>query len=172
MSGWHPKHAELARLSGEGRGDAILGHVCSCDSCGRVVADHGWLQDRLAGTLEGIASEIPVPQSAWREVRDTVQESKRRQLVRIQLSAVVSAAMVVCLLLCVPGFMRPAATAPVLRPEVALRPTPTVVTEATGACNGSLTSGRLEVLTVSRLDAQPSPAPALAPLPMPLDSGP
>jgi hypothetical protein len=170
----HPRDSELAGLSGESFDDGILEHVRCCARCRSVVADYDWLQEELAGTLTRVVSDVAVPRSAWWELQDRLLESSRRQSVRIQLSAVVGAAMVVCLLLCVPGFIRPAAAAQALQPEASLRPTPMVVAEPAGVCGRSLPATTSAVVTVPRpaSHSQSSPAPALVPLPTPPDSEP
>jgi hypothetical protein len=174
MREWHPRDSKLAGLTGESIDDRILEHVRCCARCRSVVADYDWLQEELAGTLTGVVSDGPVPRSAYWELQDRLLESSRRQSVRIQLSAVVRAAMVVCVLLCVPGFMRPAAAAQALQPEASLRPTPMVVAESVGACGRSLPATTSATVAVSRpaLHWPSSPAPALAPLPTPPDSEP
>jgi hypothetical protein len=171
MREWHPTDGELARLSGERTGGRVLGHVRSCARCRRVVADYDWLQGELAETLTSVVDEVPVPRSAWWELQDKLLDSKRSQSARIHISAVVSAGMIVCLLLYVPGFMRPSAAAQALQPEPSVRPTPIVVTEPTGAGTGSLSSRTSAAWIVSRQASQ-SPAPPAAPLPTPPDSGP
>jgi hypothetical protein len=70
-------------------------------------------------------------------------------------------------LLCVPGFMKPAAAAKTLHPEVSLRPTPMPVTESTGVFNGSPSSRTSALLSSSRSASQSSLRPAPVPLPTP-----
>jgi hypothetical protein len=169
MSEWHPLDVELARLGSEGAGDGVWVHVHACSRCQRVLADDEWLEERLAGTLKRVGSRIPVPQPMWRAVRSRTRVEKHRESVRMQASAVVTGAMIVCLLLCIPGVMRPGAAAVVAVEEVPPRPTPTAVTEATEAVGSTLFSRRSAVAAVARPASQSSPDPAPAPLPTPPD---
>jgi hypothetical protein len=165
MKEWHPTDVELARLSGKGTASGNLEHIHSCTRCRSVMADYDWLQGELAETLKSVANEVPVPQAAWSEMQDRLLERKHCQVVRIQVSAVTSAVMVLCLLLWAPGFMKPTAAAQTVPPEVLMRPTPIVATELAGPGERSWSSGASSMLTASRSDARLSPAPALAPSP-------
>jgi hypothetical protein len=150
-------------------GGGVSEHVRSCARCRRVLADYDWLQGELAETLAGVADTVPLRRSAWRELQDKMFDSRRRQSVRMHISAMTSAAMAICLLLCVPGFLRPSAVAQLLQPGPSVRPTPIVATEPTGDGSRSLSSGTSAAWIVSREASRSWPDPALAPLPTPPD---
>jgi hypothetical protein len=167
MTQWHPTDVELAGLSGESAARGLLGHIRGCARCRSVVADYRWLQGEVAETLKSVANEVPTPRSQWREVQGRLLGSRNRQATVAQVSAVVSAAMALCLLLSVPGFLRPSTATQTLQPGVPLRPTPLAVTEPVGVESGHLPSrvsaGPAVLLSVS----QESPAPGVQPLPTP-----
>jgi hypothetical protein len=165
----HPTDGELARLSDKRTGGGVSEHVRSCARCRRVLADYDWLQGELAETLAGVADTVPVRRSAWPELQDKILDSKRRQSVRMHVSAMTSAAMAICLLLYVPAFIRPSAAGQALQPKPSVRPTPIVVTEPTGDGSRSPSSGTSATWIAFRQAPRSSAAPALAPLPTPPD---
>ena len=172
MTHWHPTNVELAGLSDQGSTDRVARHVRSCARCRRVVSEFGWLDSRLGDTLVDVAEGLPVPRSAWCVVSDRLEAARHRLLVRRQLSAVASAALVVCVLLSVPGFIRPATVAPGLQPSIALRPTPTVDAVPLGGEGGVAPSGTSSVVTAPRQATGPMEGPALVPQPTPPESMP
>jgi hypothetical protein len=167
----HPGAVALARLSAEESASGVARHVRSCARCRRVVSDFGWLDGRLADTLAGVAEELPAPRPAWSVVRRRLQTSQHRLLVKRQLSAMASAALVACVLLSVPGLIRPAAAPGGLQPSAALRPTPTVVAVPLASGGGSVPSGTSSVASGARPGSS-EPVPALEPLPTPPESVP
>ena len=167
MREWHPTDYELVQLSGGSPTCEDLEHVRSCARCRSVVSEYDWLEGALGETLNSFAREIPVRRSEWWQVQNRLVERRRRQSIRIQMSALTSAAMVVCLLLCAPVLTKPAVAAQALEPEPALRPTPIVVPKPTGAGRQSVLLGTASVFTVSRPVTDSSLAPALVPLPTP-----
>jgi len=172
MMHWHPRAVELARLNAEESASGVARHALSCARCMRVVSDFGWLDSRLADTLAAVAEELPVPRPAWSVVRGSLQAGKHRLRVRRQLSAVASAALVVCVLLSVPGLIRPATAPGGMQPGVALRPTPTVVSAPLASGGGSVPSGTSSVESGARPGYEPVRVPVLVPLPTPPESVP
>jgi hypothetical protein len=167
MMHWHPRAVELARLRAEDTASGVSRHLRSCARCRRVVSDFGWLDSRLADTLTGVAEELPVPRPAWSVVSSRLQAGKHRLLVRRQLSAMASAALVVCVLLSVPGLIRPATARRGMQPTVALRPTPTAPAAPLASDRGSVPSGTSSVESGARLGSDQVPVPVLVPLPTP-----
>jgi len=166
----HPTAVKLARLTAEESASGVACHVRACARCRRVVSDFGWLDGRLADTLAGVAEELPIPRSAWSVVRCRLQASRHRLLVRRQLSAVASAALVVCVLLSVPGLMRPPTAPRGMQPSAAMRPTPTVIAASLVSDGGSVPSGTSSAESGARPHSEL--LPALVPLPTPPESVP
>jgi hypothetical protein len=172
MTQCHLSDVELAKLSGGTAADDLAGHVRSCARCRSVVADFDWLQGELAETLKSVVNEVSVPSPGWREVQGKLLESRCRQAVMAQVSALVSAAVVLSLLLFVPGFLKPATAGAGLQPGVALRPTPVAVAVPTGATGGFPLSGTSAGPALSRSVMRASLVPGVQALPTPPDPEP
>jgi hypothetical protein len=172
MIEWHPTDFQLASLSDEGASSGGRKHIRSCARCRSAVADYEWLEAELAATLETAAKRARSPRATWWELQNRLNESRHLQVVRLRASAVLSAAMTVCLLLCAPSLIKPAAAAQAPRPAVSVRPTPIAIAESTEGVDGSLSSRTSTLLTALGTAQQSSVAPSLVPLPTPPDCEP
>jgi anti-sigma factor RsiW len=172
MNEWHPLDSQLAGLGDPDVCGEVSAHVRACPRCRRVVAAYDWLEVELAETLKDTVQEVVLPQSPWWKLRTSWIEARRRRAVSIRTSALVSAVLVLCLLLCGPGFLRPAVGGGLVQPSVHVRPTPEAPAKATGAGDPTQPSQASALLPSSRMVFQTSSAPALVPLPTPPDEGP
>ncbi|MGD9029724.1 MAG: hypothetical protein PVG25_07900 [Anaerolineae bacterium] len=170
MNEWHLTDVELAQLSDEGNRDEVGHHTDLCPRCQSRVADYKWLQAELAATFRTVVNRDSPPPAAWGVVRKGVRHSRHRQTVRLRASALVSAAMVVCLLLWAPSLIKPVVAADDWHREVPMQPTPMPVIEPTGAHGGLPSPDTSAVWAASFMGPGTQLAPSIVPLPTPPDS--